>query len=109
MFVLQNDVKQTNDSYKCLDPGYIVEAIGIININHSTQLIPLPERICQAQNPFSIIDSSFSIHSTIEYGRNFRIMSFKRAKNGDDLFLTAVNKGAQLNLQRKDTTSNNDS
>lgn len=91
----------------CVDPGYLVESIGIINTVKSSQLQPLPQRIVKPQDSFLIIDSSFSIKNAIEGGRSFRLMSFRRANNGDDLFLSAAGRGHQLNLQRKDQNQNN--
>lgn len=101
-FTMANQFYEEKDLDLCVDPGYLVESIGIINTVKSAQLHPLPQRAVAPQDSFLIIDSSFSIRSTIEAGRSFRLMSFRRANNGDDLLLSATGKGNQLTLQRKD-------
>ena len=103
-FTMANQYYEEKDLDVCTDPGYIVESIGIINTVKSSQLHPMPQRAATPQDSFLIIDSSFSVKSTIEDGRSFRLMSFRRAKNGDDLYLSATGRGNQLTLSRKDQT-----
>ena len=90
---MENQSSEKIDLELYNDPGYFVESIGVINVVNRSQLNPLPQIPMLPQDSFLIIDSSFSTRSTIEEGRSFRLMSFRRADNGEDLFLSATSRG----------------